>query len=97
MALMSSLPAAFASRPLADQHAFGLAASEFEDAVGDEIVEEDHVGGLQRAHGLQRQKLGFAGAGADESDTAAGLRRTDEIVDQPAGIGPPRSPPASWS
>ena len=55
---------------LADQHLLGLAAGEIEDAGRDQIVDQDHVGRLQRAHRAQRQQFGIAGAGADQRDRA---------------------------
>ena len=55
---------------LADHHLLGLAAGEIEDAGRDQIVDQDHVGGLQRAHGAQREQFGIAGAGADQRDGA---------------------------
>ena len=60
---------------LADQHFLGFAAREIENVGGDQIVEQDHVGRLQRAHGAQRQQFRIARAGADEDDGARFLAR----------------------
>ncbi len=64
------LLAAWAAGALADQDAPGFATGEFEHVVGDEVVEQDHVGGLQGADGLERQKLGVARPGSDEGHPA---------------------------
>ena len=53
------LPAALPSSALADQHALGLAACEFENLGGDKIVEQDDIGGLKRPNRLQREILGI--------------------------------------
>ena len=68
------LPAGRAVAGLADQHPC-LAPREIEHIGRHQIVEQDDVGGLQRAHGAQRQQLGIAGAGADQRDRAVLDRR----------------------
>ena len=62
-----------AGRPvagLADQHLLGLAAGEVEHLRRHQIVEQDDVGGLQRAHRAQRQQFRIARARADQRDRA---------------------------
>ena len=50
----------------ADQHLLGLAPGEVEDFGRDQIVYENDVGRLQRAHRAQREQLRIAGPGADQ-------------------------------
>ena len=61
---------------LADQHLLRLAARKVEHVARDQIVKQDHVGGLQRAHRAQREQFRIARAGADQGDRAGfrGLR-----------------------
>jgi hypothetical protein len=62
-----------AARPAgapADRDAPCLATGEFEDIAGDEVVEQDDVGILQRAHRLQRQQFRFTWARTDEGHMA---------------------------
>ena len=54
----------------ADQHLVRFAPGEVEHISGDEIVEQNDVRRLQRAHGAQREQLGIAGTGADQRDRA---------------------------
>ena len=56
---------------VADQHLPRLAASEVENIRSDEIVDHDHVGRLQGAHGAQREQFGVARARSDERDAAS--------------------------
>ena len=49
---------------LADQHLARLAAGKVEHVARNQIVEQNHVGRLQRAHGAQRQQFRIARAGA---------------------------------
>ena len=63
--------ALLARRPvagLADHHLLRLAPREIEHLRRDEIVDENDVGGLQRAHGAQGEQLRIARAGADQHD-----------------------------
>ncbi len=53
---------------LADHHLLRLAAREIQHLAADQIVDQDHIGGLQRAHGAQGEQLRIARAGADEHD-----------------------------
>ena len=65
-----------AAGALADGDALGVAAGEFQHAGADQMVVQDHVGALDGADRGQGQKLGVAGAGADEVDhsgTGVGL------------------------
>ena len=64
---------------LADQHLLGLAAREFEHVTDDQIVEQDHVGRLQRAHRAQRQQLRIARPGADQGHRAGLGRRAPAL------------------
>ncbi len=57
-----------AARRLADLDAAGVAARHLEDTAVDQAVDDDHVGALQRLQRLEGQKVGIAGAGADEAD-----------------------------
>ena len=62
-----------AGRPeagLADQHLPRLAAGEVEHVARHQIVEQDHVGRLQRAHGAQGQQFRIARPGADQRHRA---------------------------
>ncbi len=54
----------------ADRDDEGGGAGEGEDFVGDEVVGEDDVGGLEEAVGAEGEEVGVAGAGADEVDVA---------------------------
>ncbi len=71
----------------ADQHFLGFAAREIENVGGHEIVEQDHVGRLQRAHGPQRQQFRIAGTGADQNDRAGLVRRKRRQQRVEIGIG----------
>ena len=59
-----------AAGALAHGDALGVAAGEFQHAGADQMVVQDHIGALDGADGGQGQKLGVAGAGADEVDHA---------------------------
>ena len=50
-----------------DQQLARLAAPKVEDLAGDQTVEHDHVGGLQRADRTHRQQV-WIGRGVDKSD-----------------------------
>ncbi len=54
------------ARALADHHALGLATGELQHIFGHQIVEQDDVRRLQRAHGLEREKLRIARPGAHQ-------------------------------
>jgi hypothetical protein len=62
----------------ADHHFSRLAAREIDDVGRDEIIDHDDIGGLQCAHGAQRQELRVCGSRIEERDGAllrsAGLR-----------------------
>ena len=69
---------------LADQHALCFAPREIQNLSRYQVVEQDHVGGLQCPHRTQRQQFRIAGAGADQRDRALfGHRRV--------GLGLPSS------
>ena len=53
---------------LADGDDEGGGAGEVEDLVGDEVVGEDDVGGLEELEGAQGEQAGISGACADEID-----------------------------
>ncbi len=53
---------------LADGDDFSRGAGEIEDGVGDEVVGEDDVGGLEEGVGAEGEEIGRAGAGAAEVD-----------------------------
>jgi hypothetical protein len=57
---------------LADVDDFGARRGELENGLRDEIVVEDHVGGLDEAQRLDGEQVGIAGAGADEINFAGG-------------------------
>ena len=57
-----------------------------EDLVGDEIVGEDDVRGLQQAQGAQGEQFGIAGARSDEVDDA-GLRRSAQDLGSLSAAG----------
>ena len=65
-----ALSAALALPALANQHALGFAARQFEDLFGHEIIEQDDIGRLQRADGFQCEQFGVARACADECHAA---------------------------
>ena len=50
-----------------DQQLTRLAACEVEDLAGDQTIEHDHVGGLQRADRTHRQQV-WIGGDVDKSD-----------------------------
>jgi hypothetical protein len=62
---------AAAAATLADVHDARRAACVAQHAVADEVVDEQHGGGADRAHRLDRQQLGVARAGADEGHASA--------------------------
>ena len=64
------LPTALALAALADRHALGLAAREFDDIRGYKVVVEDDIGCLQCPYGFERQQFGIARSGTDERDVA---------------------------
>jgi len=65
-----ALPAGRPIAGLADQHLLRLAAGKIEDFRRDQVVDQDDVGRLQRAHRAQREELRIARAGADQRDGA---------------------------
>ena len=95
---MSSCLQDGAEAGLADQHLPRLAAREVEHLTRHEIVEQDDVGGLQRAHRAQGQQFGIAGAGADQRDRAvldrAALAR--HLGDEAIEIGCPPARGRDW-
>lgn len=56
----------------ADPHALRLTPSEFQNLRRNQGIEQDDIGGLQGAHGLEGQKLGVARTGADQRDRTEG-------------------------
>ncbi len=108
-----ALGAAVSTAPFADDHPFGFAPRQLEDLTRNEIVKQDDVGRLQCPHGLQREQLGVARAGADQRHTAPGCRisgcrfvdqRFDRVVRLGVGSGAERAickalpePAARWT
>ncbi|MCY1546172.1 hypothetical protein D9M68_821540 [compost metagenome] len=74
------LPARVAPGALAHQHALGLATRQFEHVCGNQIIEQDDIGGLERADGLDGEEIRIAGAGTHEGDAAAGWQ-SGEMLD----------------
>jgi len=58
------------SATLADGDDVGGGAGEREDLIGDEVVGEDDVGGLDEREGAEGEQIGVAGARSDEVDVA---------------------------
>ena len=89
--MISLLRHAVRALGLADRDQLGLAPGVIEHALADQPVVENDIGGFQRAHRLQGQQLGIAGAGADQEHAAALdllLRGCiDGCADQRAGLG----------
>jgi hypothetical protein len=82
------LPAALPATAFSNQHALGFATREFEHLVGDEIVEEDDIGRLKCAHGLESQEFGISGTSADKGDVtdARWSRRNPACVTEKLGL-----------
>ncbi len=58
------------ARTLADADAHGARGDEIENAVANQCVMKDDVGGLDQAHRFHRQQLGIARPGADQPHRA---------------------------
>jgi len=55
---------------LAHHHPLRFAPRQLQHIVGNQIVEQDHIGGLQRAHCLEREQFGIARPGTNQGDLA---------------------------
>ena len=81
------LLAAVARGALAHQHPPGLAAGHFEHLGRDQVIEQDHIGRLQRAHGLDGEEIGIAGSGPDQGDSARRAGFAEGIEVKIGGVG----------
>ena len=68
--LASLIVSAWTSFGCANENLLCLAAREIQHVARDQIVEQNDVGRLQRAHRAQRQQLRIAGTGADQRHRA---------------------------
>jgi hypothetical protein len=77
----------FCATALAYVMNFGGGSGELKDGLGDKVIVQKDVGGLNQAQSFYGEQVGVAGAGADQRDgSAPGVRNASELA-RGAGLG----------
>src|SRR5208283_987566 len=80
------LPAGRLVAALTDRDFFRFAPCHLDNGWGHEVVIQNNIGGLERTQGLERQKLGVAGARADKGNRSSdSSRRTRSRLGEQRG------------